>query len=127
VREQLAAFEVYDPVFRDAASGVQGRLAEQILRKGQISRERYLTYRITSQYAHTTHWATGLYRKNLGVAAEYGDFTNRGMWHLPLDLAWFALEAPTARLLTCLGADAAGFRRSLPREAMARIIGQLGA
>lgn len=79
--------------------------------------ERYLVYRIASQYTHATHMGTGLYRKNLGVAAELGDFATLGMWRMPLQLSWFALEAPVARLLDCLGSDAVAFRAALPSAA----------
>lgn len=87
--------------------------------------ERYLPYRIASQYAHATHFATGVYRKNLGVAIETGEFIEPERWRTPISLAWFALEAPTKRLLECLAGDVSSFDDALPRQAMARVMNVL--
>jgi hypothetical protein len=79
--------------------------------------ERYLVYRMASQYAHATHVGTGLYRRNLGVYVTLGEYIHAGMWRTPLQLSWFALEAPAARLVECLGGNARAFTEELPLRA----------
>ncbi len=87
--------------------------------------ERYFVYRIASQHAHATHVGTGLYRRNLGVAVELGDFAHPGIWRTPLQLTWFALEAPVARLVECVGGNAVAFREALPVGGVAEAIASL--
>jgi hypothetical protein len=112
---------------RDFRLGVEAKLPAEIERPAprlpnlrelatELGREqRYVVYRIASQYAHATHVGTGLYRRNLGVAVVLGDFASEDLWPTPLSLSWFALEAPTRRLLECSNGDIPTFENELPR------------
>jgi hypothetical protein len=88
---------------------------------------RYLVYRFLSQYAHTTHYATGLYRKHLGTKMELGEFVEPQMWVSPLRLAWWSIYAPAARLLEVVGADVTDFAESMPNEEVERTVTALAS
>ena len=106
------AVEAKLPVEIDRPAAKLPNLREMAAELGR--EERNFVYRIASQYAHASHVGTGVYRRNLGVDAELGDFTTADQWLTPLSLSWFALKAPTSRLLTCAGGDALAFESELP-------------
>jgi hypothetical protein len=83
---------------------------------------RHLLYKFGCQYVHTANYATGLYRRHLGDAMEIGEFIEPKMWAEPLQLTWWSLQAPTARLLDILGADSTRFAASLPAAEMEQTV-----
>lgn len=87
---------------------------------------RYLLYKFGCQYVHSTNYATGIYRKHLGDAMEIGEFVQPEMWAEPLQLTWWSLQAPTARLLVIAGGDPTAFAASLPSSEMERTVVALG-
>jgi hypothetical protein len=87
---------------------------------------RYLLYKFGCQYVHSTNYATGIYRKNLGDAMEIGEFIDAQMWAEPLQITWWSLQAPTARLLEIAGGDSTAFAASLPSSEMERTVTALG-
>jgi hypothetical protein len=99
------------------------RLKDMIAESGFSAR--YLLYKFGCQYVHATNYATGLYRRHLGNAMELGEFIEPKMWAEPLQLTWWSLQAPTARLLDILGADSKAFAASLPTSEMNRLVATL--
>lgn len=83
---------------------------------------RYVLYKFGCQYVHSTNYATGIYRKNLGNAMEIGEFVEPKMWAEPLQITWWSLQAPTTRLLETIGADSTAFAASLPSSEMERTV-----
>ncbi|MYS05793.1 hypothetical protein GTW71_04920 [Streptomyces sp. SID6041] len=67
----------------------------------------YRFYREGSQYVHGSMWGTAAYRKNLGGAAEFGDFTSTVDWILPLRLSWLSIRNAGRVLLDRLAGGAA--------------------
>jgi hypothetical protein len=59
----------------------------------------YPIYAILSQYTHGTHFATWLYRRNLGTKMLSGEFTAPHQWYVPLTASWWAFQAVSARLV----------------------------
>jgi hypothetical protein len=101
------------------------RLEDMIAESG--FRARYLLFKFQCQYAHTTNYATGIYRRGgLGDAMKLGDFTEPNIWAEPLHLTWWSLTAPTKRLLDVMGADSKAFAASLPTTEMKRLVETLG-
>jgi len=55
----------------------------------------YLAYKETSQFTHSTHAATWLYRTGgVGSAARFGEFVKPMQWILPLRMCWLAISHP---------------------------------
>lgn len=66
---------------------------------------KYLGYIVLSQFAHGSHNATGLYRKNLGTDKSLGEFVEASTWSIPLSGCWYALHSSGSKLLQRLGGD----------------------
>ncbi|MYV77976.1 hypothetical protein GT352_29190 [Streptomyces sp. SID1046] len=56
------------------------------------STQMYRFYREGSQFVHGSMWGTALYRRNLGVDAQFGEFTRTEDWIVPLSLCWLSLR-----------------------------------
>lgn len=63
----------------------------------------YRYYREGSQYVHGSMWGTSVYRRNLGIHAQFGDFTDTWDWVLPLRLCWLSLRNAGEILVSRLG------------------------
>lgn len=86
---------------------------------------RYLLYRFASQFAHGTMYATGVYRRHLGTAKEFGEYIEPRMWAEPLQIAWWTLHAPAERLLEVNGIDAWALAERMPAVEMKRTVDDL--
>ncbi|WP_322751235.1 MULTISPECIES: hypothetical protein [unclassified Frankia] len=75
--------------------------------------ENYLGYRISSQYVHGTAVTGRHYRKNLGTAVRFGEFTTAMDWMTPLDLCWFSIGVASDLYLKRLGVGCLRFRPEL--------------
>jgi hypothetical protein len=69
----------------------------------------YRLYVQTSQFAHGTHIATGVYRRNLGTVKEIGEYISATNWYLPLSCVWWAFREAGIRVITATGGDVAVF------------------
>ena len=66
-------------------------------------KDRYLNYIEFSQFAHGTHVAGGLYRKNLGCEKRSGEFICTADWYQPLGACAFALTNVGNRVVETFG------------------------
>jgi hypothetical protein len=60
--------------------------------------EMYRYYREGSQYVHGAWHGASAYRRHVGDAGEFGDFTALADWALPLRLCWLSLRESMALL-----------------------------
>lgn len=65
-------------------------------------------YAIASQYTHGAEMATRGTRRNFGVDAEYGDFSDSNSWHWPLWVAWLAYRVTAVALMVERGFTLSG-------------------
>ena len=66
----------------------------------------YPLYIWLSAFAHSTHAATGMFRRNLGIYKELGDFTKPSDWSVPLHAVWFGLIVGGMHLIEIFGGTA---------------------
>jgi hypothetical protein len=123
---------------RSFAQGVTDKLPERIepipkvpplremVRELDIP-ERYVAYRLGSQFTHVAGYAIGIYRRNLGTAVDLGEFLEPSQWIAPLHMTWWSLWMPTARLLSLLQGDVEAFKASLPVRAIEKAVESLAA
>lgn len=57
----------------------------------------------SSQYTHSAELATSAFRVNLGIAADFGDYTDVEDWIVPLRQAWQAATARALQLMKIVG------------------------
>lgn len=82
-----------------------------------IGEERkYSLYIILSQYIHSTHAATGLYRQNLGNSIIISDETSPTHWNIPLSACYFGLASAGCRIFQRWNHDPFGFLTDQLRE-----------
>jgi hypothetical protein len=72
-------------------------------------KDQYLHYMVASQYAHGTQEATALYRRNLGMNMEIGEFVTPAHWVHPLYLCWHSLLRAGRCFLERSGGDPDAF------------------
>lgn len=70
---------------------------------------RYLSYMRLSQFAHGTHAAGSLYRKNLGCGKVLGKFIYPESWAEPMKCCWWCLATGGTRILNVLGGQSREF------------------
>ena len=72
----------------------------------EIGEERkYSLYIMLSQYNHSTHAATSLYRKGIGRSVEVKDITSSGDWKIPLSACYFGFASAGCRIIQRWGED----------------------
>lgn len=69
----------------------------------------YIRYKQGSQHVHGTHFATEIYRRNLGTAKEFGELVTSAMWAAPMGLCWITLASAGALLIDRLDGDTDAF------------------
>lgn len=89
--------------------------------------ERYLTYRLLSQYAHGTFFATAHYQQNLGTAKVHLENINESMWKGPLNIAFFSVGRTGSMWLERVSASQFEFVSSAWKRAVDRSISLLGS
>jgi hypothetical protein len=130
-REAAAAIRAF-------AEGVTGKLPEGIeptptvpplraMVRELAMPERYVAYRLGSQFTHVGGYAVGIYRRNLGTAVEVGEFLEPDQWIAPLHMTWWSLWMPAARLLSLMKGDVEAFKASLPVEEIEKAVDALAA
>jgi|GEM_PF-3347576 len=62
----------------------------------------YAMYIYLSQFVHGGHLATSLYRQNLGIKKEFGEYIRHGHWYIALRICWLSLSHPVDILLSRL-------------------------
>jgi len=70
---------------------------------------KYMMYVIASQFAHATHEAVGLYRKNLGTARVIGEYIAPEDWAICFAMSWYSLHASGERFLERAGGNPRDF------------------
>jgi hypothetical protein len=75
--------------------------------------ELYLAYILFSQFEHGTHFSTNIYRRNLGIYKQIGEYITPRSWIDPFKLCWFSLHTPASVFIRRIGGDAQAF---LPLE-----------
>jgi hypothetical protein len=98
---------------REFREGVSARLPEgyeiqkppsfEVMLRSVNGGGMYRYYREGSQYVHGSMWGTAGYRRNLGIHAQFGDFTGTIDWVLPLRLCWLSLRNAGEILVSRLG------------------------
>ena len=72
-------------------------------------RHLYSIYIFLSQFVHGGHLATTLYRKNLGIDKEYGEFVELSHWYIALRACWLSLSQPGDIVLDRVAGKSSGF------------------
>jgi hypothetical protein len=80
--------------------------------------DRYIAYRLGSQFTHVAGDAVGIHRRNSGAGRGVGEFLDLDQWEAPLHMTWWSLWMPAARLLSLLKGDVDAFKASLPVNEM---------
>jgi hypothetical protein len=70
---------------------------------------KYFVYSFASQYVHGTITATELYRRNLGIHKEFGEYIRPSSWGLPFLLAWYGFGTAAVYFLSSVGGDVEAF------------------
>ena len=70
---------------------------------------KYLAYIEACQFTHSTHHATGLYRKNLGNKKQLGENITASDWYSALWITSSALLGAGQRFIVCAGGDPSDF------------------
>jgi hypothetical protein len=70
---------------------------------------RYIAYRTLCQYAHGTHFASGLYRKHLGPPRDIGEYFTPEDWWPCFAVSWYSLHTSGRRLLEIAGGNVTDF------------------
>lgn len=70
---------------------------------------KYSVYLVGCQYAHSTHFATGLYRKHQGTMKTHGESIKAEDWWTGFSMIWYALHASGHRFLAKTGGKPADF------------------
>lgn len=88
--------------------------------------DRYLTYKMGSQYVHGTHEGASIYRRSLGTEKRLQERVGEPAWKDPLIACLNAMEMGLSRYLEVSGADASGYLSSTRFSRARRIVGRLG-
>jgi hypothetical protein len=73
------------------------------------ARDKYLDYMYMSQFTHSTHVATGVYRRGLGNDAVFGEYIRPDDWRQVFSLCWYSFDKSGNRILEVLGGDIGKF------------------
>jgi hypothetical protein len=70
---------------------------------------KYFFYSYASQYVHGTITATELYRRNLGIHKEFGEFIRPSSWGTPFLLAWYGFGTAALYFLSSVHGNVEAF------------------
>lgn len=68
--------------------------------------ERYSMYFTACQYSHSTHFATGMYRRRTDKGKQLGEFIKPNDWNLSFRISWYALLSSGLDFINKNGGDA---------------------
>jgi hypothetical protein len=69
----------------------------------------YSLYALLAAYVHGGHASTWLYRRDLGMDKEFGEFITPAEWYLPLWASWSSIHFLGGYVLQHLGAQESDF------------------
>ena len=77
--------------------------------KSLAEERQYTAYRTLCQYAHGTHFASGLYRKHPGTPRSFGEYITPEDWWTCFAISSYSLHTSGRRLLEIAGGNVTDF------------------
>jgi len=71
--------------------------------------ERYVLYIHLSQYTHGSHFATEVYRKNLGTKQVFGEHIEPSNWQVPLAACWYTMATAATLVISRLNGNVSAY------------------